>query len=134
MNDIEFQKLIFFLNACFLIWETLLLIPMVPGKLIDTRDFSELPRWQYNLFNVFLTSLGIASFVFAGFSLIEADWVFIPSLVLGCFYATVFYADLFKIFPVVKDSIPLQLLVLESIGLSSAGIMIVVSIKGILIV
>lgn len=134
MNALELKEIIFVFNSFLLVWETLLLIPMIPGKLIDTRDFSDLPKWQYNLFNVFLTSLGIISLVAAVFSLLEVTWTFLLSLVIGCLYAFVFYADLFKIFPVVKDPLPLQLLVLEAIGFASAGVIIILSIKGLLIV
>ncbi len=128
--NISMLDLILFLLAALLVWETLLLIPMIPGKLIDTRDFSDLPKWQYNLFNIFLTSLGMVSFVISGFALSGANWVITPCLILGVLYALVFYADLFEIFPVVKDKLPIQLLILESIGLSSAGLIIVVSLKG----
>lgn len=34
------QSLLATVTAALLVWEALLLIPMVPGKLIDTRDFS----------------------------------------------------------------------------------------------
>lgn len=67
------QSLLATVTAALLVWEALLLIPMVPGKLIDTRDFSPLPRWQYNGFNVYLTSLGLASFVVAGFAMGQAS-------------------------------------------------------------
>lgn len=117
--------------AVFLIWEVLLLIPMVPGKLLDTRDFSPLPRWQYNLFNVFLSSLGIASFVVAWFALEGQPWAFVATLVLGILYAAVYFADLLAIFPVVPDPLPVQLLILEAISLASAGVGIVIAIQGI---
>lgn len=116
--------------GAFLIWEALLLIPMVPGKLVDTRDFSPLPRWQFRLFNVFLSSLGIASFVVAWFVLEGQHWAFVATLVLGILYAAVFIADLFAIFPVVSDPLPVQLLILEAIALASAGIGIVIAIQG----
>jgi len=117
--------------GAFLIWEALLLIPMVPGKLVDTRDFSPLPRWQYNLFNVFLSTLGVASFVVAWFVLDGQEWAFIATLVLAALYVAVFSADLFAIFPVVPDPLPVQLLILEAIALASAGVGIVIAIQGI---
>jgi hypothetical protein len=116
--------------ATLLVWKVLLLIPMVPGKLIDTRDFSSLPRWQYNWFNVFLTSLGLASLVVAGFAVTGNSWVFLPALVLALLYIIVFFLDLFEIFPVVKDKLPVQLLILEAIVLGSAGVLLVISITG----
>ena len=116
--------------AAFLVWEVLLLAPMLPGKLIDTRDFSSLPRWQYNLFNVFLTSLSLVSLFVAGFAVLGNTWVFWPALVLASLYAVVFAFDLFEVFTVVKDKLPIQLLILESISLASAGILLVVCIAG----
>ncbi|WP_179499898.1 hypothetical protein [Streptomyces sp. WZ.A104] len=118
------------LTAAFLVWEALLLIPMVPGKLVDTRDFSSLPRWQYNGFNAYLTSLGLASFVVAGFAMAGRHWVFVAALVLSLGYAAVFAADLGAVFPVVPDRLPVQLLVLEVIALASAGVGAVIAIQG----
>ncbi|MFD9424223.1 MULTISPECIES: hypothetical protein [unclassified Streptomyces] len=119
------------LTGAFLVWEALLLIPMVPGKLVDTRDFSSLPRWQYNGFNAYLTSLGLASFVVAGFAMAGQGWVFVAALVLSLGYAVVFAADLGAVFPVVPDRLPVQLLVLEAIALASAGVGAVIAIQGI---
>jgi hypothetical protein len=116
--------------AALLVWEVFLLIPMVPGKLIDTRDFSTLPRWQYNLFNAFLTSLGMASLVVAGFGVMGYAWVFLPALIIGSLYVTFSFLDLFEIFPVVKDKLPLQLILLEALVLASGGVLIIFSIAG----
>jgi hypothetical protein len=116
--------------AALLVWEVLLLIPMMPGKLIDTRDFSSLPRWQYNWFNFFLTSLGLVSLVVAGFAVAGNTWVFWLTPVLALLYIIVCLLDLFEIFPVVKDKLPVQLLILEAIVLASAGILVIVSIAG----
>jgi hypothetical protein len=116
--------------ATLLVWKVLLLIPMVPGKLIDTRDFSSLPRWQYNWFNVFLTSLGLSSLVVAGFAVTGNSWVFLPALVLALLYIIACFLDLFEIFPVVKDKLPVQLLILEAVVLGSAGVLLVISITG----
>ncbi|MFF8917036.1 hypothetical protein ACF08M_27895 [Streptomyces sp. NPDC015032] len=124
------QSLLATVTGAFLVWEALLLIPMVPGKLVDTRDFSSLPRWQYNSFNVCLTSLGLASFVVAGFALANQHWAFAAALVLSLGYIAVFAADLGAVFPVVPDPLPVQLLVLEAIALASAGVGAVVAIQG----
>lgn len=121
------------LTGAFLVWEALLLIPMVPGKLIDTRDFSSLPRWQYNGFNAYLTTLGLASFAVAGSALADQPWAFAAALVLSLGYIAVFAADLGAIFPVVADPLPVQLLVLEAIALASAGVGAVIAIQGMLL-
>lgn len=124
--------MLFTLTACLLVALVLILIPMVPGGLVDTRDFRELPRWQFNAFNVFLTSLGIASFVVAGFALARAPWVFVAALVLAALYVAVFALDLARIFPVVTDPLPSQLLILEVIDLALGGILMVIAIEGLL--
>jgi len=117
-------------TAGLLVWCVLLLIPMVPGGLIDTRDFSSLPRWQYNAFNVFLTSLGIVTLVTAWFALSGGTAALVTALVLGCAYVAVFGLDLAGIFPKVADPLPVQLLILESIDLASAGVLVVVAAQG----
>lgn len=124
--------MLFTLTACLLVALVLILIPMVPGGLVDTRDFGELPRWQFNAFNVFLTSLGIASFVVAGFAIARAPWAFVAALVLAALYIAVFALDLARIFPVVTDPLPSQLLVLEVIDLALGGILMVIAIEGLL--
>ncbi|MDD2436055.1 MAG: hypothetical protein PHG27_05695 [Massilibacteroides sp.] len=116
--------------SALLVWEVLLLAPMVPGKLIDTRDFSALPRWQFNGFNFFLTSLSLISLIVAGFAIAGNTWVFWPSLVLSLLFILVFAFDLLGIFPVVEDKLPVQLLILESISLSSAGVLFILSVAG----
>lgn len=117
-------------GGCLLVALTLILIPMVPGGLIDTRDFAPLPRWQYNTFNVFLTTLGIASFVIAGFMLAGQHWTFIAAIVLGVLYILVFASDLAQIFPVVPDRMPVQLLILEVIDLALGGVLVLVAVRG----
>lgn len=119
-------------TACLLVALVLILIPMVPGGVVDTRDFRSLPRWQFTSFNVFLTSLGIATFVVAGFAIAQASWAFPAALVLAVLYIAVFAADLGRVFPVVPDAMPVQLLVLEVIDLALAGVLAVVAIQGLL--
>ncbi len=124
------MNLTFVATAGLLVAMVLLLIPMVPGGLIDTRDFRQLPRWQYNAFNVFLVSLGLASFVVAGFALARAPWVFLAALIIAVLYIAVFGLDLGRVFPSVDDPLPSQLLVLESIDLALGGVLAVVAIEG----
>lgn len=118
--------------AALLVWQVLLLAPMIPGKLIDTRDFSVLPKWQFNVFNAFLTSLSLASLIIAICSLLGYSWVYIPALILAIFFILVFLADLFEVFPVVKDKIPVQLLILESLSLGSAGVLAVIILQALI--
>ncbi|MFV0430193.1 MAG: hypothetical protein ACK5KO_12310 [Arachnia sp.] len=120
-------------SAAALMWQTLLLIPMIPGKLIDTRDFSALPRWQYNGFNVFLTLLGMGSLATVAW-LVAAPVTaaFTATAVLAGCYLSVFFADLMGVFPVVTDPPPTQLLVLEGISLASAGVLGVLAVSAVM--
>jgi hypothetical protein len=113
-----------------LVWTVLVLIPMVPGGMIDTRDFAGLPRWQFNAFNVFLTSLGLASLVTAWFTLDGGHPALAVALVIGLLYIGVFGFDLAGIFPKVADRLPVQLLVLEVLDLAAAGALVVVTVQG----
>lgn len=116
--------------ACLLVALAFTLTPMAPGGQVDTRDFSELPRWQFNLFNVFLISLGVASLATAGFAIAEVGGSLVVALVIGILYTAVFALDLGRVFPVVKDALPSQLLVLEVASLALAGVVMTLAIKG----
>ncbi len=117
--------------AALLMWQTLLFIPMVPGKLVDTRDFSPLPRWQYNGFNVFLVSLGIASFTTV-WALMAGNGWYSAAAIIAVLYFVVFMSDLMEVFPVVPDKLPVQLLVLEVMSLATAGALFTLAIRGVL--
>jgi hypothetical protein len=118
------------MTSVLLVWMVLVLIPMVPGGMIDTRDFSALPRWQFNAFNVFLTSLGLASLVTAWFALDGKYPALVVALVLGLLHIGVFGFDLAGIFPKVADPLPVQLLILEVLDLAAAGALVVVVVQG----
>jgi riboflavin transporter FmnP len=100
------MSVIFTAIACLLVALAFTLTPMAPGGQVDTRDFSELPRWQFNLFNVFLISLGVASLATAGFAIAEVGGSLVVALVIGILYTAVFALDLGRVFPVVKDALP----------------------------
>ncbi len=119
------------LSACLLVALCLILVPMAPGGVVDTRDFSALPRWQYRLFNVFLVSLGLASLTTATFAVLGTE-VFFAAVVIGLLYVLVFALDLAKVFPVVEDPLPPQLLVLEVLDLALGGVLVVVAVEGLL--
>lgn len=123
---------LFTATACLLVALCFTLTPMAPGGQVDTRDFSALPRWQYTFFNIFLISLGIASLVTSGFAIAEVPGSLVAALVLGVLYTAVFALDLGRIFPVVKDALPTQLLVLEVFSLALAGVTVTLALKGIL--
>jgi hypothetical protein len=49
--------------SCLLVALTALLVPMVPGGQVDTRNFDEVPRWLFRGFNIALVSLGVVGLV-----------------------------------------------------------------------
>ncbi len=127
------MPILFTTLACLLVALCFTLTPMAPGGQVDTRDFSSLPRWQFTLFNVFLISLGVATLVTAGFALAEVRGSLVAALVIGILYVAVFALDLGRVFPVVEDALPSQLLVLEVASLAMAGVVATLAIKGMLL-
>lgn len=126
------MSILFTAIACLLVALCFTLTPMAPGGQVDTRDFSALPRWQFALFNVFLISLGVASLVTAGAAIAEIQGSLVAALVIGILYTAVFALDLGRVFPVVKDALPSQLLVLEVASLAIAGVVVTLAIKGLI--
>ncbi|NYF09828.1 hypothetical protein HDC94_000984 [Leifsonia sp. AK011] len=113
-----------------LVAAVLLLIVMVPGGPLETRSFAHLPRAVFWGFNLFLISLGIASFVVAGGAILGAAWAPIAALVIGVGYVLVFALDLAKIFPATPDEMSSPLLLLEVADLVVGGIVVVVAVGG----
>ena len=118
------------LLASTLVAAVLLLVVMVPGGQLETRSFAHLPTSVFWGFNVFLISLGLASFVVAGGAIVGATWAPIAALVLGVAYVLVFALDLAKIFPATPDEMGTPLLLLEVADLVVGGIIVVVAVGG----
>lgn len=124
------MPILFTAIACLLVALCFTLTPMAPGGQVDTRDFSALPRWQFTLFNVFLIGLGVVTLVTAGFAVAEVQGSLVAAFIIGILYTAVFALDLGRVFPVVKDALPSQLLVLEVASLALAGVVVTLAIKG----
>lgn len=93
-----------------------LLGSLVPGGLIETRDFSHINPITLGAFNTFLTVLAIGSILLVYFIFREAKWAFIVSAICGISYFLVYVLDLGVIFPVSSDPMPTALFVIEIIG------------------
>lgn len=93
-----------------------LLGSLVPGGLIETRDFSHINPITLGAFNTFLTVLAIGSILLVYFIFREAKWAFIVSAICGISYFLVYVLDLGVIFPVSRDPMPTALFVIEIIG------------------
>lgn len=89
---------------------------MVPGGPVETRDFSAYSPLVLGAFNIFLTVLGIGSFVIAGLQI--AGRIRAPGLagLCGLGFLAVYVADLAGIFPVSPVAMPPLLSLLEQLG------------------
>lgn len=116
--------------ACLIVALTALLIPMVPGGQVDTRDFEELPRWQFRTFNVALVTLGVVGLAVAAAVPGGQKWALWAATAVGAGYLLVFALDLGRVFPVVADPMPPHLLVLEVHGGVLGAVLILVGVLG----
>ena len=78
---------------------SVLLTILVPGGPIETRDFSHYSETVLTLFNIFLTSLGLLSFIVAFLIIKKKKYSVILSTIIALLYIFVYLIDLFKIFP-----------------------------------
>lgn len=116
--------------SCLLVAVTALLVPMVPGGQVDTRNFDELPRWQFRTFNVALITLGLVALAVAALTPAGATWALWTAALVGAAYLAVFALDLGRVFPVVSDPMPPHLLVLEVQGVVLGAVVLVVGVLG----
>ena len=93
-----------------------MLTSLVPGGPIETRGFSHISPFVLGSFNVFLTTLSIASFLLLYFVWRQQRWAFIGSALAGIAYFLVYVLDLARWFPVSSDAMPPALFVIEVSG------------------
>jgi len=93
----------------------ILLVSLIPGGPVETRDFSHLSPVEIWLFNGFLTLLGFGSLILIYFLLRRKKWAYRSSFIVGVIYFVLSILDLLNIFP--KSSTPMSdlLLTLEVI-------------------
>ena len=92
------SKNIHYIIAFLLVTLSLLLTILVPGGPVETRDFSHYSETILTLFNIFLTALGLLSFVVAFLVTKKKRYSIVLSAVFALLYIFVYVLDLFKIF------------------------------------
>lgn len=102
--------------AALLALSGILLSLLVPGGPIENRDFSHINPTILLSFNVFLTILGIGSFVLILYVLQKNTWGWRLSILAGLSYLIVYVIDLGKVFPRSPTSMSTALLSIEVLG------------------
>jgi len=101
--------------ATLLVISGLLLASLIPGGPIETRDFSHINPLVLGLFNLFLTALGLGSFVAAWFLFRGHNLAWL-SLLMGAAYLLVYGIDLLAWFPKTASEMPPALFAIEVAG------------------
>ncbi|WP_419769905.1 MAG: hypothetical protein ACNI3C_11290 [Candidatus Marinarcus sp.] len=118
-----------YIIAFLLISLSILLTILVPGGPIETRDFSSYSPFVLTLFNIFLTSLGILSFLGAYLVIKNKTYSVIISAFFAICYIAVYISDLFKIFPVSPIPMPQTLFIIEVISTILGFVLLYICIK-----
>ena len=118
-----------YIIAFLLILLSILLTILVPGGPIETRDFSSYSPFILTLFNIFLTSLGILSFLGAYLAIKNKAYYIIISAFFAICYIVVYIFDLFKIFPVSPIPMPQTLFIIEVVSTILGFILLYICIK-----
>ncbi|RXJ82520.1 hypothetical protein [Arcobacter sp. F2176] len=124
-----FSKNINFIIAFLLAALSVLLTILVPGGPIETRDFSHYSETVLTLFNIFLTTLGLLSFVVAFLIVKKKKYSIVLSAIFALLYIFVYVIDLFKIFPISPVEMSSTLFFIETISTIIAFIIISLCIK-----
>ena len=123
------SKNINFIIAFLLVALSVLLTILVPGGPIETRDFSHYSETVLTLFNIFLTTLGLLSFVVAFLIVKKKKYSITLSAIFALLYIFVYVIDLFKIFPISPVEMSSTLFFIETISTIIAFIIISLCIK-----
>jgi len=94
-----------------------LLAILVPGGPIENRDFSNLKGVTFWGFNIFLISLGLATFVNVYLLFENQEISIIMGIIISIFYMFVYLLDLGKIFPKSPTKMSNSLMLMEIINL-----------------
>jgi hypothetical protein len=102
---------------------------MIPGGPIEARDFSAYPAIVLAGFNIFLTVLGLGSFILAWFMGFRTYSKGLLAGLAGLGYFVVYAIDLGGLFPVSPVAMPHNLFVLEWLGLVLSVPLIIVAVR-----
>ncbi|WP_448248400.1 hypothetical protein [Thalassotalea agariperforans] len=109
--------------AFFLILNALLLILLIPGGMIENRDFSHIDTLILVAFNALLTALVMCSILFIPLAINNYQATAKVSKILALVYIAVYILDLLSIFPQTPSVMSTALMTIEIIGIG-AGIML----------
>lgn len=99
-----------------LVLSGILLTLLIPGGSIENRDFSHIDPTILLAFNIFLTILGLGSFILALYSLSRSRLSYWLAFGSGLSYFVVYAIDLYKIFPTSPTEMSGALLLIEMLG------------------
>ncbi|RXJ66380.1 hypothetical protein CRV08_12930 [Halarcobacter ebronensis] len=122
-------KNIHYIISFLLVLLSVLLTILVPGGPIETRDFSNYSETVLVLFNIFLTTLGLLSFVVAFLVAKRKKYSIVLSALFALLYILVYLFDLFKIFPTSPVSMSSTLFLIEVISTFIGFILIYLCVK-----
>lgn len=120
------------LTAIFLILSATNLAFMVPGGFVETRSFPDYSVTTLAAFNVFLTLLGIGSFVLA-YRIFRAPYATYLPVLAGLSYLGVYGLDLAHIFPVATAPMSALLETMEWFGIALGAATVAVAIAYIIV-
>lgn len=111
--------------AVYLLINAVILILLIPGGLIENRDFSHISTLILIAFNAFLTALGMCSLLFIPLAMHNYRAVAIVSKILATAYLAVYLLDLLSIFPQTPSVMPPLLMVMEIAGIGCALLLLI---------
>jgi len=98
----------------------LLLSSLVPGGPIENRDFSHINAGILLIFNIYLTVLGLGSFVLIPYVLGSGRYASMLGALAGLSYLVVYGVDLLGWFPETPSEMSTLLLSIELVGMAVA--------------
>lgn len=110
------RKDINYIVPVLLVLSALLLSSLVPGGPIENRNFSYINPSILLSFNIFLTFLGLGSFILAIYTFKMHRWAYLLALFAGISYFIVYVVDLYGIFPKSPTEMSVALLGIEIAG------------------
>ncbi|RXK02108.1 LPXTG cell wall anchor domain-containing protein [Halarcobacter ebronensis] len=122
-------KKIHYIISFLLVLLSILLTILVPGGPVETRDFSHYSETVLALFNIFLTILGLLSFIVAFLVAKRKKYSIVLSALFALLYILVYLFDLLKIFPTSPVTMPSTLFLIEVISTFIGFILIYLCVK-----
>jgi len=106
-----------YMISILLVLSGILLTLLIPGGSIENRDFSHIDPSILLAFNIFLTILGLGSFILALYSLTRSRLSYWLTFGSAVSYFIVYAIDLYQIFPKSPTPMSSPLLIIELLGI-----------------